>query len=232
MGEKDVGRLAGALYLVVVLTGLFSLAYVPGQIVVDGDLQATLANIVASQSLFRAGIASFLLMQVAFLMLPLALYRLFEPVDRPLAALMVVLALVSVPIGLVALTHRFDALSLLTDPAAGRTLTPEQVQAAVHASLMSYRSGVHVTQLFWGLWLLPFGWLVVKSRLLPRILGALLILGCFGYLVQVFGDLLMPGSAGTLLMRIAPLPAAIGEIGSCLWLLLASARVPQRSSRS
>jgi len=223
---SDSGRLAGALYAVVVVAGIFCLAYVPGQLAVDGDPRATLDNIVAAEPLFRMGIAAFLIMQVAFLLLPLALYRLFGSTDRTLAVLMVVLAIVSVPLGLTALVHRLDALALLTDPAIGRMLTPDQAQVAASLSLKAYRNGLQVTQLFWGLWLLPFGLLVVRSKRIPRILGLFLMVGCFGYLLQVFGDLLVPAYADSMLARYVPLPAAIGEIGTCLWLLVAGARTP------
>lgn len=221
---SDTGRLAGLLYLVVVATGLFSLAYVPGQLIVSGDVQATLDRIATSEPLFRQGIAAFLLMQVAFLLLPFALYPLLRPSGQRAAILMVALAVTSVPLGLSALTHRLDLLSLLAEPGISGILGPAQVKAEAALSLEAYRNGLHVTKLFWGLWLLPFGWLVFKSRSLPRVLGALLMLGCFGYLAQVFGALLVPGYAESAIARYAPLPAAIGEIGSCLWLLVFGAR--------
>ena len=105
-------------------------------------------------------------------------------------------------------------------------LTPDQAQVAASLSLQAYRNGLQVTQLFWGLWLLPFGLLVVRSKRIPTILGIFLIVGCFGYLLQVFGDLLVPAYADSMLARYVPLPAAIGEIGTCLWLLVAGARTP------
>lgn len=206
------GRTAGALYLVVVLAGMFCLAYVPTQI------GATLAEASAHSGLFRAGIAAFLVMQVAFLLVPLALYRVLADVDRRAAVLMVALAAVSVPIGLIAVTHRLEALSLLQDADAG-----EVAQAAFAASLRRYGHGLRIASLFWGLWLLPFGWLVLRSARLPRVLGALLVLGGIGYVVSVFGGL-GPGFADSALANYATLPAALGEIGSCLWLLAFGAR--------
>jgi hypothetical protein len=225
--ENGISRLAGLLYLVVVVTGIFCLAYVPSQITVAGDFQATADNIVASESLFRLGIAGFMLMQIAFLLLPVALFRLFRTVNQTMAALMVLLAVVSVPIGLVSLAHRLDVLSLLTDPYFRQVLTPEHLQAAAKASFGAYGNGLLVTKLFWGLWLLPFGYLVVKSGFLPRFLGVFLMLGCLGYMVGVFGELLVPHYADSLVARYARLPASIGEIGTCLWLLLVGARAPK-----
>ena len=189
-GELEAGelkaqaRLAGLLYLVVVATGIFSLGYVPSQINVVQDWPATISNILATESLFRLGIVAFLLKQVAFLLLPLALYRVLGDTNRAAAVAMVAFAVTSVPLALVALGHKLDALSL------------------------------------------PFGWLVLKSARMPRLLGILLMLGCLGYLVDVFGALLAPGYADSMIAKYVMLPASIGEIGACLWLLLFGVRMP------
>ena len=217
------GRIAGALYLVVVATGMFCLAWVPSQ------LGTGVADAAAHIGLFRAGIAAFMAMQVAFLLLPLALYRVLGDVDRRAATLMVALAAASVPIGLIALSHRMEALSLLDSTAAHATAA---VDAAFAASLQRYGHGLRIASLFWGLWLLPFGWLVLRSARIPRVLAVLLMLGGIGYVVKLFGGL-MPGFADSAFARYATLPAALGEIGSCLWLLAFGARasrVPSAAS--
>ena len=217
------GRIAGALYLVVVATGMFCLAWVPSQ------LGTGVADAAAHIGLFRAGIAAFMAMQVAFLLLPLALYRVLGDVDRRAATLMVALAAASVPIGLIALSHRMEALSLLDSTAAHATAA---VDAAFAASLQRYGHGLRIASLFWGLWLLPFGWLVLRSARIPRVLGVLLMLGGIGYVVKLFGGL-MPGFADSAFARYTTLPAALGEIGSCLWLLAFGARasrVPSAAS--
>ncbi len=213
------GRVAGALYLVMVLAGMFCLAYVPQR------AGGSFVDAASHQGLFRAGIAAFLVMQVAFLLLPFALYRVLGDINRCAAALMVALAAISVPIGLVAVTHRMEALSLLghaTDGAAAA------MEAAFAQCMQRYGLGLRIASLFWGLWLLPFGWLVLRSARIPRVLGLLLVLGGIGYVVQVFGGLLVPGFAESSLIRYVRLPAAIGEIGSCLWLLMFGARTGAR----
>ncbi len=220
MTEQDrISRLAGALYLVVVLTGLFSLIYVPAQIAAAGDPAATASNVVAHASLFRAGIAAFLVKQVAFLLLPLALFKLLRHVQRDLAVLMVALAVVSVPIALVSLAHRLDVLDIVAGVDAPSRL-PDQLALQVMASLDAYGNGLLVTTLFWGLWLLPFGWLVVRSGFLPKVLGVFLVLGGLGYVAQVFWQILVPGTGFPDFLLF---PAAVGEIGICLWLLVAGA---------
>lgn len=227
---KTQARMAGLLYLVVVAMGIFSLGYVPSQVNVAQDWPATMASIVANESLFRLGIAAFLLKQVAFLLLPLALYRVLGDTNRAAAVAMVAFAVASVPLALVALGHKLDALSLLTDPVIAKAVEPAQLQAMATQALDAYGNGLVATRLFWGLWLLPFGWLVFKSARMPRLLGIVLMLGCLGYLVDVFGALLAPGYADSIVARYAMLPASIGEIGACLWLLLFGVRMPARAT--
>jgi hypothetical protein len=213
-GLRRDGRIAGTLYLLVVAAGMFCLAYVPSK------LGAALGDAIPRAGLFRAGIAAFLAMQVAFLLLPFALYRVLGDVDRRAATLMVALAAVSVPIGVVAVTHRIEAMSVL-ESAVGQP--SEAMEAAFAACLQRYGHGLRVASLFWGLWLLPFGWLVLRSARLPRVLGLLLILGGLGYVLQVFGGL-VPGVAESTWIGYVRMPAALGEIGSCLWLLAFGAR--------
>lgn len=214
------GRLAGVVYLVVVLAGMFCLAWVPSRLGSAQGPASAWAGAAAQVGVFRAGIAAFALMQVAFLMLPLTLYRVLGDVDRHAAVSMVALASVSVPIGMVALMHRMEALSLLEG--AGMQAA-ESVQAAYALCTQRYGYCLRVANLFWGLWLLPFGYLVLRSGRLPRLLGVLLVLGGLGYALQFFGAL-VPGFAESAFVRHANTPAGLGEIGSCLWLLAFGAR--------
>lgn len=214
-------RLAGILYLIVVLTGMFSLAYVPARAPLGQDPVAVLQ---ASGGLLRLGLASFAVNQAAFLLLPLILHRDLAWAGQGAAAAMVAFAGISVPLALAAALHRLEALDL----ASSASLAPEARSAAVAAALAAYRSGLLFTSLFWGLWLAPFGYLAMRARALPRLLGGLLLLGCLGYLVDGFGTLLAPAYPGSALSRIALLPPALGELGTCLWLLAFGVRHHQQ----
>ena len=216
-----LARGTGLLYLVVVLTGILSLAYVPAQLIVPGDGAGTAARIAASEGLFRLGIAAGFVCYLAFLVLPFAFHRLLGDAHPTAALLMVVFAVLSVPISLYNLTHKLEVLRLVQD---GRPA--EQVGAAIMDGLARYQAGLQVAQLFWGLWLFPLGFLIWRSRRLPRLLGAFLMLGCVGYLVNVFGTTLFAGYPGSPLAGLATRPGAIGEIGTCLWLLVMGARMP------
>ncbi|KFN43067.1 DUF4386 domain-containing protein [Arenimonas oryziterrae] len=222
--NASTARLAGLLYLIVVLTGIFSLAYVPSQLIVAGDAAATFERLVAGQSLFRQGIAAGFVCYTAFLLLPLVLYRLLSPSGKTAAVLMVAFAIVSVPLSLVNLGHKLDVLTLISGADYLHVFTAEQLQTQVMLALAAYSSGLLVAKIFWGLWLLPFGYLVFTSRLLPRVLGLLLMAGCVGYLIDVAGRLLVPAYPDSLLADYATRPAALGEIGTCLWLLIFGAR--------
>lgn len=219
-----IARTAGLLYLVVVLTGILSLMYVPSQINVRGDAIATIDNIVRSESLLRLGIASMLVNQVAFLILPLVLYQLLWQTGRNAAVLMVALAVASVPITLAALAHRLDALALLAVPDYVAALSVAERNALVMTALKSYGNGILVTTTFWGLWLLPFGYLVFRSGFLPRVLGVLLMVGGVGLTVDVFGTVLSRDFTNTSSSAFLASSSSLGEMGTCLWLLIFGAR--------
>lgn len=219
------GRIAGALYLIVVISGLFCLAYVPSRIGSLSDPAALVSAIEARPDLFRGGISAFLAMQVAFLLLPFALYRVLNDIDRTAATVMVALAVVSVPIGLSALGHRLDALAVIEQSAG---YAREDMLSAAVRSLRSYASGLRIATLFWGLWLLPFGYLILRSARLPRVLGALLMMGGMGYVIQTFASL-APSLDSVAALRYVHMPAAFGEIGTCLWLLAFGAKAGNRA---
>ncbi|MBS0215694.1 MAG: DUF4386 domain-containing protein [Proteobacteria bacterium] len=223
-----IGRVAGALYLAVVLTGIFSLAYVPSRIPANGSIESFIAHVTTSEQLYRSGIASFLVNQVAFLLLALAMFALFRDVNRKAATTMAALACAGIPLALVGVAHRLDILALIAPDVQAQTGDATVLHAQVAAALASYRSTLLVTNLFWGLWLFPLGCLVIKSRSIPRLLGAFLILGCVGYCINVFGTILIPGYRDSAFSDYATLPAAIGEIGTALWLLVMGAKSRQQ----
>ena len=96
----------------------------------------------------------------------------------------------------------------------------DKLQAQVLVYLKFYNNGNQIASIFWGLWLFPFGYLVFKSGFLPKILGILLMFGCFGYMVNFIGHFLFPNYGDTFIARFITMPGSIGEIGICLWLLI------------
>lgn len=222
--NKKTARVAGLMYLLVVLTGIFSLSYIPSKLVVWDNPVTTFNNIKTSETLFRIEIVSGLLCYVFFLLLPVALYKLLKPVNEFYAKLMVLLAVISVPISFLNIQNKFAVLSLVNGTNSLNGFSTEQVQSQVMFYLHQYDNGILMVSVFWGLWLLPFGYLVYKSGILPKVLGVLLMLGCFGYLINFLGNSLIPNYSKIGISSYISLPASIGEIGICLWLLIMGAK--------
>lgn len=221
---KKTARIAGFFYLLLIVTGVFSILYVPSQLVDWNDAARTIANIKASEWLFWAGIVSNLICFLCFIGLPLALYVLLQGVDRFLAVAMVLFAVVSVPVSFANVVHHLDVLTAIS---GGYAMTMETLGTRVMLSLESFNNGNLVAHIFWGLWLFPFGLLVYRSGFLPKILGVMLMLGCFGYLIDFLGYLFEPDYGDTLLSAIVGIPSMIGEFGICLWLLIKGIAVPR-----
>lgn len=219
----DPGRAAGLLYLLMVVLGAFSILYVPSTLVVPGDATATANNILASEGLYRLSIVSGLLSAVVFLFLARALYRLLHPVGKPLASLMVTLVMISVAIGFALTMNDLAVLSVLRGTDFLGVFSQAQREAFAMLFLHLGTQGMIVSQLFWGLWLFPFGVLVMRSGFLPRILGILLVVNGVAYVVAGLTGLLLPAYAD-LVGRIALIPE-LGEIWMMLWLLIRGANV-------
>ncbi|MEM8508492.1 MAG: DUF4386 domain-containing protein [Bacteroidota bacterium] len=217
-------RLAGLLYLIIVLTGIFDLMYVPSKLIVWDNPVLTLDNIENSEFLFRLGIIAGIICYTTFLFLPVVLYRLLNVVNKTIAIWMVVLSVFSVPFSLYNLLNKVNVLTLLERPDYLQLLNSDSLHAAVMLHLDYYYNGIQIISIFWGLWLLPFGYLVFKSGFLPKVLGVLLMIGCFGYLTNFFGGFLFENYGNLGIRRFVSLPASIGEIGICLWMLVMGAK--------
>lgn len=217
--DKKTARIAGLLYLIVVLTGIFSLAYVPSKLIVWNDASTTVANLQSSEMLFRLSIVAGIVCYTAFLLLPLVLYQLLQHVGKIPAVAMVALSVVSVPFSLFNLVNKVNVLTLLGDANYLNAAEPGQLAAEVMTNLASYDNGIRVVSVFWGLWLFPFGYLVYRSGFLPKVLGMLLMAGCFGYLTNFLGNFLFASYRELGIGTYVALPATLGEIGICLWLV-------------
>jgi len=219
-------RVAGFLYVIVNLPAPFALIYLPSRLIARGDAAATANNIMASESLFRLGIVGILFNSIAnivsiiFFFLVLALYQLLKVVNKNMASLMVIFMLVAVPIGMLNELNNLAVLLLLSGADYLKVFTTEQLQALVYLFLRLHSQGLNIAQIFWGLWLFPMGYLVFKSGFLPRILGVLLMIGCFGYVIQSFAAFL--GYNVSIIFF-----TSWGELLFLLWLLIKGVNVEQ-----
>ena len=216
-------RIAGATYFSLAFTAPFSLIYIPRTLIVRGDAAATAGNILAHETMFRLGIVADLLTSVVFILLVLALHRLLSGVDRRQASIMVGFVLVSAAIGLMNGVNNIAALTLVRGADVLAAFDKPQRDALAMLFVVMHRQGTVVNELFWGLWLFPFGRLVMKSRFLPRILGAWLIVNGLAYLFLSFTSLLAPAYEA-IFSRII-FPVLFGEMAIALWLLVRGAGV-------
>jgi hypothetical protein len=224
---KKQARFAGLLYLLACLPAPFCLVYVPGALIVPGDATATADHVRASETLLRLGMAGELINAIAFIFVVFALYRLFKGVNKQHAAIMVTLFVVSVPISFLNVLNDIAPLILVSGANFLSVFDKGQLDALVLVFLRLHNNGFLVAQIFWGLWLFPFGILVIRSGFIPRVLGVLLIIACFAYLAASFTSLLLP-RYGHLVSNFATVPEGIGELSIVLWLLIKGAK-DQRS---
>jgi hypothetical protein len=217
-------RIAGGIYLAEILIGPISLIYVPNVIIVSGNATATADNIRAHETLFRLGIVGDLVGGTLALFLVLALYRLFRTVDQDLAALMVILGgLMVTPIFYINALNWIAALILAHGTDMAGAFGKAQQDALAMLFMHLHYQGNLVNSIFWGLWLFPFGALVIKSGFLPRFLGAWLLAGGLAYIATSSTGLLWPQHYDTVFFFAQP--ALFGEIAIMLWLLIKGADV-------
>ena len=216
-------RIAGFLYLLLVIVGPLRLMVIPGKLFVHGNASATAGNIAAHETLFRLGIAGDLFCGTILIFIALALYRLFREVDHYLAVLMVVLGGV--------LPAAFDFFIVANDSAVLilvrgadflSVFDKAQRDALAMLFLRLHDQEILAAEIFWGLWLFPLAILVYRSRFLPRFLGVWLIINGFAYLAISVTGLLLP-SYEQAVTNIA-FPALTGEVAFVLWLLIMGAR--------
>ena len=217
-------RTAGALYLALTLIAPFAILIIPNKLIVRGNATATAANILSSELLFRTGIVLDLLSTVVFIFLTLALYRLLQEVGKTHAVTMAVLALISAGISFVNAINNLAALLLFRGQDFLTVLDKPQRDALGMLFLRLHGQGIVINEIFWGLWLFPFGVLVMRSRFLPKFLGVLLIINCFAYVAISVTTLLFPPYAATV-DKVLFVPMAAGELLTMLWLLIMGAKV-------
>jgi Domain of unknown function (DUF4386) len=219
---KKTARVAGFLYLVLAISAPIGLMYVPGALIVPGDATATASNLRTSGSLLRIGIASELFHQVISIFLVLVLYRLFKAVNEKHAVMMVILSLVPVPVVFLNVLNEIAALVLVSDADFLSVFEKRQLDALALFFLRLHGQGIIVAAIFWGLWLFPFGMLVIRSGFIPRAFGVLLMIAGFAYLASSFASLVLPAYARS--VGQVALVLEVGEVPIIFWLLIWGAK--------
>lgn len=212
-------RVGGALYLYIIFAGLFAEVFVRAQLVVSGDASATAANILASEFLFRAGLSAELLMLICDVSLALIFFLVLRPVSFLLALFAASLRLVMAAVSSTNLLNQLDVLLWLKGASGLEVLGSSEVQALAYHSLQSHAYGYHVALVFFGFYCITLGALIVRSEVLPKLLGYLLLLAGVCYLTNSFGSIL----AIDAISDIGPvilLPALVAELSLALWMLI------------
>jgi hypothetical protein len=215
---RRLARLAGVLYLINILGGAFAITIVPAMLIVDGNPAATAHNLQTHELLYRSGLAAHLVVTTTNVPLAVIFYELFKVVNRRLALLDAFFILVATAIEAAGLVNQFTPLVLLGNGPYRSALPPSQLQALAYlpVDLASIDYTIHTV--FFGLDILVFAYLVLRSTFLPKTLGVLLAIDALAYLSYSFTDILAPDIAANLVPWIQ-LPALVGEGSLCVWLL-------------
>jgi hypothetical protein len=206
----------------------FGMMYVPSTLIVPGDANTTANHIMASEGLFRLGIASDSVVLLIEIVLTVLLYVLLKPVSKTLSLVAAFARLAMTVIQGINLLNYFIVLLLLSGAGYLTVFAPDQLHALVLLFLNAHEYVVLVWGLFFGLHLFVLGYLVYKSGYIPKLLGILLVIASFCYLTQSFGNILLP--------KYEEIYATIGflsiiEIAFPLWLLIRGVKDQPRNAR-
>jgi len=221
---RATARRAGALYFLFMIVGLVDMFGFSG-FIVPGDATGTARNIIAGELTYRLGILTDFVALLLFIFLVVSLYNLLKGVDKWHAILMVLLVSVGVTIGLVNLLNKIAPLIFLSGANYLSVFTKPQLDALALGFLSINSDGNTVDSVFWGLWLFPFGILVIRSGFFPRVLGILLLVAGFGNVTSSVTSIVLPTYSHV--VSRATMPLLFGEFPIIFWLLIKGAKVPQ-----
>jgi len=226
---RNQGRIAGLIYLLLVLIAPFRLVFIPGKLFVSGNAEATVVNIAAHETLFRLGIFTDLLTGTIMVILMLALYQLFAHANKRQAVLMVILGgPVAASIYFFNVLNDAAALALIRSDHFLTVFTTPQLHAAAYFFLRLHSYEETAAELIWGLWLLPLAILIYQSRLVPRFFAIWLTANGLAYIVSCFIGFVAPQYDDKISTISSPL--MLGEIAFMLWLLVRGVRLPSTAS--
>lgn len=219
MNVRSMARVAGLAYLIIFIAAPFAELYVRDGAIVRGDAAATASNILASEGLWRVAFTAELVNAACDAIVAVLLYELLKPAGRAVSLLAAVFRLVLVAIAGVKTLLHVAPLHLLSGEGFMAGLSAEQAQTLSYVSLRLHGEAYDVSLFFFGIHCLLIGWLIARATFLPRILGWLLAIAGFCYLVNTIAGALAPEFSRALLPWIL-LPALPAEGGLTLWLLI------------
>jgi Domain of unknown function (DUF4386) len=221
-------RVAGVLYLTIITFGIFAEVVVRSRLIVDGDAQATAASILDSEWLFRLGFAADLVVFLSDVAIAIVLFFLFLPVSRAVSALAASFRLTQTAIIGLNLLSMFGALLILREADYLHAFGQKGEEGLALLLLDLHQYGYTLGLTFFGLSTLAIAYLALQSRVVPRLLAALLGLAGLGYLGDSFAFFLVPGYGGSI-SSVLLAPALVGELWFALWLLFRGRRLEEQA---
>lgn len=215
-------RIAGLLYFFYMVMHITADVIGRSKLFVYGDAATTTQNILVFERQFRIAIMVDLLGAVLFLLTAWALYVLLKPVNKNIALLFLLLNLGGVAIYSGSLLHQLAALQLVSGADYLKAIQADQLQAMAMFFLYVYKNGYMIAQIFFGAWVFPLGYLVFKSGFLPKILGIVLMIHCFTWLLSVVQFFLLPDFSA--ITYVSYTVGFIAEFGLAFWLLIMGAK--------
>lgn len=212
---KKTAKIAGFLYLLLIPLGVFGILYIPKSLVVIGNSEKTVSNILANEFLFRLSIVSAILCALVTIVTALYIYNVLKSVNKKQARWIVLFTLIVAPITIINELNNVAVLVLLKYQQYSPAFTSDQLYNMVSIFLDLHQYGLHIAGIFFGLWLFPMGYLVFKSTYIPKVIGILLIITCLGYLIDFAIFFLFPN-----ITIIVSEYTWLGEVLMVLWLLI------------
>lgn len=212
-------RTGGLLYLLIIAIGLFGEAFVRGKLIVAGDAMRTAANLLQHETLWRTNIAAEMILLPCAAGLLMIEVLLLRPVSREFTLLAAILAMLSISMEAASTMYLIEPLFALGKGAYLEAFTPAQLAALARLPLRSHGYGFGLSLIFFGAFCIVVGFLIFHSGFLPKTIGVLMAIAGGCYLINSFALLLSPHLADLLFPAIL-LPAFIGELSLCLWLLV------------
>ena len=211
---RSLARIAGSLYLITILTGIFSAGYVSGRLVVNGDAAATAANILAHPGLLQLGFAVYLIEMACQVAITALFYNLLKPAGRNVSLVAAFLGLTGCVIKTFSRLFFIAPLFILGGAHYLSVFSAEQLQALALLFLKVNDRGAGIALVFFGFYAILTGYLIIKSTFLPRILGVLSVVGGLGWLTFLYPPL------GSRLFPFIAIFAILGAASLIVWLLV------------
>lgn len=227
LSQRHASGIAGYGYLIIIISGIFAEFFMRSPLIVHGNAAAISANIMVSEGMFRIGIAADMVMLISDVVVALALYVLLRPVNRGLALMAAFFRLVHAAVYGTNLLNLFFVLQLAGGSAYLSAFSTDQINALVMVFLNGHSTGYLIGLVFFGIHCFILGYLVIRSGFIPAVLGVFLIIAGAGYLIDSYANFLFPGYENykTVFQLVVFIPAFIGELSFCIWLIIKGTRM-------